>query len=250
MPPKTTQRIPRHVAVIMDGNGRWAEAQRKVRAEGYHAGTETVIKVVRYAFRTGVKFLTLYAFSSENWNRPKDEISALFEILLKFLDKYENEFVENKICLRTIGDLSAFPQHIQDAIGRVKERTKNFSEHVVVVALNYGSRTEILRAVQKFSATTNTTGRDATAIPSWEDFSRHLDTAGIPDPDLIVRTSGEFRLSNFLMLQGAYAELYFTDVLWPDFSEKDWDAALEFYAARERRFGKTSAQIRSETPSN
>ncbi len=241
------KKIPIHVAIIMDGNGRWAQSRGKSRAEGHFAGTETVLKTVKIAFKSGVKFLSLYAFSSENWNRPESEISALFEILLKFIEGHESEFIENKIRLRTIGDLAAFPRNVRETIENVKKRTENFSEHNVVVALNYGSRNEILRAAQKFAeekiaaGTTNSAG-----TPSWENFSKFLDTAEIPDPDLIIRTSGEQRLSNFLMLQAAYAELFFTDVFWPDFSEKEWNEALDFYSSRERRFGKTSEQIRSE----
>ncbi len=230
----------------MDGNGRWAEARGESRAAGHRAGTETVMRVVQAAAKSGVTFLTLYAFSSENWNRPESEISALFEILLTFIGERESEFVEKKIRLRTIGDLSAFPPRVREAVEKVKKETENFTEHCVVVALNYGSRLEVLRAVQRLSADL-AAGKLASAPADWAGFSKYLDTDGIPDPDLIIRTSGEYRLSNFLMLQGAYAELYFTDVLWPDFSEKEWAAALEFYSTRERRFGKTSAQIRSDS---
>lgn len=237
-------RIPKHIAFIMDGNGRWAEMRGKARAEGHFAGTQTVIRTVENTFRAGVEYITLYAFSSENWNRPQAEIDALMGLLLKFLAEHEPVFIENQIRLRTIGDLSAFPQEVCRAIEGVKAKTEHFTSRTVVVALNYGSRAEILRAATLY-ATALKDGKISADTPlDWERFSQFFWTDGIPDPDLIIRTSGESRLSNFLLLQGAYAELYFTDVLWPDFDKKDLDCALEFFASRERRFGKTSAQIR------
>lgn len=238
------QRIPRHVAFIMDGNGRWAESRGKPRSEGHLAGTQAVIRTVENAFRAGVRFVTLYAFSSENWNRPAEEIQALMGLMLRFLAEQKNLFLENKIRLRTIGDLSPFPQAIREAVEQVKAETANFTEFTVTVALNYGSRSEILRAVKNYADDAKNGKISAEVRPSWEQFSAYLWTDGIPDPDLIVRTSGEIRLSNFLLMQAAYSELYFTDVLWPDFDKNELDKALGFYASRERRFGKTSAQVR------
>lgn len=243
LPP--TQRTPRHVAFIMDGNGRWAESRGKPRAEGHLAGTQAVIRTVENAFRAGIQFVTLYAFSSENWNRPPEEIQALMSLMLRFLAEQKNLFLENKIRLRTIGDLAPFPQEIRDAVEDVKRETESFTEHTVSVALNYGSRSEVLRAVLNYAADVRRGKIAASEALSWEQFSAYLWTDGIPDPDLIIRTSGEIRLSNFLLLQAAYSELYFTDVLWPDFDKDELNKALEFYASRERRFGKTSAQIQN-----
>lgn len=239
------QRIPRHVAFIMDGNGRWAESRGKARSEGHLAGTQAVIRTVENAFRSGIKFVTLYAFSSENWNRPPEEIQALMSLMLRFLAEQESIFIANKIRLRTIGDLSPFPQEVREAVERVKSATEEFTEYTVSVALNYGSRDEVLRAVRDYAADIRSGKLSGDGVPAWEQFSNYLWTAGLPDPDLIIRTSGEIRLSNFLLLQAAYAELYFTPVLWPDFDESELNKALEFYASRERRFGKTSAQIRN-----
>lgn len=242
------ERIPRHIAFIMDGNGRWAEMRGKPRSDGHFAGTQAVIRTVENTFRAGVEFITLYAFSSENWNRPQAEIDALMGLMLKFLTEHESVFVKNRIRLRTIGDLSAFPKTVQEAIERVKKQTESFGERSVVVALNYGSRTEILQAAARYAEAVKNGKFSADTPPDWENFSQFFWTADIPDPDLIIRTSGESRLSNFLLLQGAYAELYFTETLWPDFDKKDLEQALQFFASRERRFGKTSAQIRAPQP--
>lgn len=237
-------RVPAHVAFIMDGNGRWANARGLARAEGHLRGAQTVLDITETAFRFGIRFVTLYAFSTENKNRPPEEIAALMELLRTFLGEYQNELLKNKIRLRVIGDLSWLPETTATAVRDVIERTKNFTEHTVVVALNYSSRDEILRAADAYAR-----ARAADAVPAekpdWETFSGFLDTAGIPDPDLIVRTSGEKRLSNFLLLQAAYSEFYFCDTLWPDFSKEDLKKALADYASRERRFGKTGAQIQS-----
>lgn len=237
-------RIPKHIAFIMDGNGRWAEKQGKTRSDGHFAGTQAVIRTVENTFRAGVEFITLYAFSTENWNRPKAEIDALMALMLKFLVEQESVFIDNKIRLRTIGDLNAFPQDVRDAIESVKNKTQEFKRHTVVVALNYGARSEVLQAAERYAETLRN-GEISTKTPlDWTTFSRFLWTTDIPDPDLIIRTSGESRLSNFLLLQGAYAELYFTEALWPDFDEAELEKALDFFASRERRFGKTSAQIK------
>lgn len=230
----------------MDGNGRWAESRGKARSEGHLAGTEAVIRTVENAFRTGIQCVTLYAFSSENWNRPAEEIQALMGLMLRFLAEQKNLFIENKIRLRTIGDLSPFPKAIREAVEAVKAETAAFSEHTVAVALNYGARDEVLRAARLYAADVRSGKLSGDTAPSWEQFSGYLWTDGMPDPDLIVRTSGEIRLSNFLLLQAAYAELYFTDVLWPDFGKAELDKALAFYASRERRFGKTSAQLQKD----
>lgn len=237
--------VPQHIAFIMDGNGRWAKARGLDRAQGHLAGTQAVLKVVTHAFQRGVKYVTLYAFSSENWKRPQSEIDALMSLLVKFLQEQESLFLDNQIRLETIGDLSALPQDAQKAIEKLKLKTAIFSEHTVVVALNYSARNEILRAANAYAAAV-AAGTQVAPLANWNDFSAFLYTANFPDPDLIVRTSGEIRLSNFLLAQAAYAELYFTRVLWPDFNEKELDAALVFYVSRERRFGKISEQISND----
>lgn len=237
--------VPKHIAFIMDGNGRWAKARGLDRVQGHFAGTQAVLKTVEHAFKRGVEFVTLYAFSSENWKRPQAEIDALTALMVKFLRERESLFTDNRVRLETIGDLTKFPDELQKEIAALKAKTAGFSDHTVVVALNYGSRDEILRAANAY-ASDAVAGKQKAPLETWRDFSRYLYTAEIPDPDLIVRTSGEIRLSNFLMVQGAYAELYFTRVAWPDFNERELDAALVFYASRERRFGKTSEQISKE----
>ncbi len=236
--------VPRHIAIIMDGNGRWAKQRGKTRIQGHKQGAEQIRKVLAAARELGVKYLTLYAFSSENWNRPKTEVSALMRLLEASLKSGERDFVENKIRFETIGDISALPDYCRKAIEKVKHSTANFSEQTLVLALNYGSRDEIARAVKSL-ARDAADGKISPESVSWEEIEKRLDTAkgGIPDPDLIIRTSGEQRLSNYLMLQGAYAELYFTDVNWPDFGGEELRRAVAEYAKRERRYGLTSEQI-------
>ncbi|MBS1485275.1 MAG: di-trans,poly-cis-decaprenylcistransferase, partial [Opitutales bacterium] len=179
-----------------------------------------------------------YAFSSENWNRPKSEVSALMKLLVKTIKKYSGEFEKNEIRFRTIGDISKLPDECIEALEELKKRTQNFTKANLVLALNYGSRDELLRAISKL-------GQKKISAPTWEDVAANLDTAGIPDPDFLIRTSGEMRLSNYLLLQAAYAELYFTDVLWPDFNEAEFQKALDKYAKRERRYGLTTEQLKN-----
>lgn len=239
------ERLPRHVAFIMDGNGRWAKARGLSRAEGHLRGVRTVIDVVDAAFRFGVEIVTLYAFSTENRTRPAEEVSALMRLLQTFIGEYLPELLKNEVRLRVIGDLSWLPDEPRAAVNDALERTKNFRARTLVVALNYSSRDELLRALGAFAKDV-ASGAVPAEKPDWERFSRYLDTRGIPDPDLVVRTSGELRLSNFLLLQSAYSELYFCDALWPDFSAEDLKNALRSYASRERRFGKTGEQIREK----
>ena len=235
-------RVPAHVAFIMDGNGRWAKARGLNRFEGHLRGVKTVMQVVENSFRFGIKTVTLYAFSTENQTRPDAEVSALMELLRTFIGEYLPVLLKNEIRLRVIGDLSWLPAGTASSVRDAIERTEKFSGHTLVVALNYSSRDEILRAVSSYAKAVEA-GTLSSEKPDWETFSRFLDTDGIPDPDLIVRTSGELRLSNFLLLQAAYSEFYFCDTLWPDFSEDDLRRALADYAARERRFGKTGEQV-------
>lgn len=236
------ERLPKHVAFIMDGNGRWAKARGLSRAEGHLRGVQTVIEIVEAAFRFGVETVTLYAFSTENRTRPADEVAALMNLLQTFIGEYLPELLKNEVRLRVIGDLSWLPEAPRAAVLDALAQTKNFRARTLVVALNYSSRDELLRALGVFAKDV-ASGAIPAEKPDWALFSRYLDTKDVPDPDLIVRTSGELRLSNFLLLQAAYSELYFCDVFWPDFSANDLRKALEDYVSRERRFGKTGDQI-------
>ncbi len=240
-----SRKIPQHIAIIMDGNGRWAKAQNKTRIEGHKQGALQIREVLSGAKKLGVKYITLYAFSSENWNRPKVEVTALMRLLETSIKLNAKEFIVNKVRFETIGDISALPDYCQKAIADIKQKTANFDEQVLVLALNYGSRDEIVRTAQKI-AQECICGELLPENISWQTIAERLDTAKIPDPDLIIRTSGEIRLSNYLMLQSAYAEFYFTDVNWPDFGEDELKKAVETFANRERRYGLTSEQIQEQ----
>ena len=241
--PQDRANIPRHVAIIMDGNGRWAKQRGLPRIEGHRRGVEAV-RTATYAARDlGVKMLTVYAFSAENWNRPKDEVGALMGLLELYLKKELETFVRDRVRLTTIGRIDGLPDGVQRLLAATAEKTKEFTDYTLVLALNYGSRTEVLDAARAYAAAV-AAGREKLNDGSWESFSKHLYTAGMPDPDLVIRTSGETRMSNFLLLQAAYAEFVFTPVLWPDFSKADLVAAIAEYARRERRFGLTSEQVK------
>ena len=241
--PADPQNIPRHVAIIMDGNGRWAKSRGLPRIEGHRRGVETV-RTVTYAARDlGVRMLTLYAFSAENWNRPKDEVGALMGLLELYLKKELETFVRDRVRLMTIGRIEGLPQGVQRLLATTVEKTREFEDYTLVLALNYGSRTEIADAARGYAAAV-AAGREKLDDASWDAFARHLYTAGMPDPDLVIRTSGETRMSNFLLMQAAYSELYFSPVLWPDFSKADLAAAIADYARRERRYGMTSEQLK------
>jgi undecaprenyl diphosphate synthase len=235
--------IPRHVAIIMDGNGRWARRRGLPRIEGHRRGVEAV-RTATYAARDlGVRMLTLYAFSAENWNRPLEEVGALMSLLELYLKKELSTFVRDKVRLKTIGRIQDLPAGVQRHLAETVETTKGFTDYTLVLALNYGSRTEVVDAAHAFAAAV-AAGCEKANDTSWETFSKYLYTGGMPDPDLVIRTSGETRTSNFLLLQAAYAEFFFTPVLWPDFSKDDLAAAIADYARRERRYGKTSEQLR------
>ena len=236
--------IPTHVAIIMDGNGRWAKQRKLPRIEGHRRGVETVRTIIDAAREFGVRYLTLYAFSVENWKRPQDEVAGLMTLLDYFLKQETKTLIKNKVRLLTIGRTDEMPETVRKRLDAAKKATAGFTEHTLVLALNYGSRTEVLDAAHAY-AKAIASGKQSADDDSWESFSRHLYTADIPDPDLIIRTSGETRVSNFLLLQGAYAEFMFTPVLWPDFGKPEFAAALAEYAKRERRFGLTSEQIKS-----
>ena len=235
--------VPRHVAIIMDGNGRWAKQRGLPRIEGHRRGVEAVRTVTFAARDLGVKMLTLYAFSAENWNRPRDEVGALMGLLEFYLKKELKTFVRDRVRLLTIGGTGGLPQGVQRLLASTVEKTAKFTDYTLVLALNYGSRTEIVDAAHAYAAAVGA-GKESLDDTSWESFSKYLYTSGMPDPDLVIRTSGETRVSNFLLVQAAYAEFVFTPVLWPDFSKADLVAAIGEYARRERRFGLTSEQIK------
>ncbi len=235
--------VPQHVAIIMDGNGRWAKQRGLPRIEGHRRGVETV-RTTTYAARDlGVKMLTLYAFSAENWNRPQDEVGALMGLLEFYLKKELDTFVRDRVRLMTIGRIEELPAGVQRHLAATVEKTREFTDYTLVLALNYGSRTEFVDAARSYAAAVQA-GRENIADASWETVSRHLYTHGMPNPDLVIRTSGETRVSNFLLMQAAYAEFYFTPVLWPDFTKADLAAAISDYSRRERRYGMTSEQVK------
>ena len=223
-------KFPKHVGIIMDGNGRWAEARGKKRSYGHNHGSANVERVVEYAFKSGVKVLTLYAFSSENWARPKEEFDELMRLLKNYFKKFINKLLKNDVRLVVIGGRQELSEDLVKVIEEGEERSRNNSSHVLMIALNYGARQEIVNAVNKLLES----GETVTV----EGISKNLYTAPFGEPDLIIRTGGELRLSNFLLYQGAYSELYFTDVLWPDFDENELDKALNAFAMRKRRYGK------------
>jgi len=236
------ENIPSHVAIIMDGNGRWAKQRGLPRIEGHRRGVETVRAVTDAGRELGLRTLTLYAFSAENWKRPQDEVGALMGLLEFYLKKELQTFVKNRIRLRTIGRIHEMPAGVQAALNQTIEATKDFTDYTLVLALNYGSRTEVVDAAKAYASAV-LAGKENVADTSWASFNRYLYTADIPDPDLIIRTSGETRISNFLLMQGAYAEFVFTPVLWPDFNKADLAAAITEFGKRERRYGKTSEQV-------
>lgn len=245
MPPSASNKIPAHVAIIMDGNGRWAQKRGLPRTEGHRRGVETVRTVTEAGRDLGLHTLTLYAFSAENWNRPQDEVGVLMSLLEFYLKKELQTFVKNRIRLRTIGRTDQLPAGVRKHLEHTIAATKDFTDYTLVLALNYGARTEVADAARDYAAAV-AAGREKPGESSWAAFSRHLYTADLPDPDLIIRTSGETRLSNFLLLQGAYAELVFTPVLWPDFGKADLAAAIAEFGQRERRYGLTSAQVKDK----
>ncbi len=238
------ENIPQHVAIIMDGNGRWATKRGLPRIEGHRRGVETVRTATLAARDLGVRMLTLYAFSIENWKRPQDEVGALMGLLEYYLKRELETFVRDRVRLRTIGRIEDLPAGVQKVLRMTTEETKHFNDYTLVLALNYGARTEMVDAARAYAAAV-AAGHEKLNDSSWETFDRYLYTAGMPEPDLIIRTSGETRVSNFLLLQGAYAEYIFTPVLWPDFTKADLAAALAEYSRRERRFGLTSEQVKA-----
>ena len=240
--------VPAHVAIIMDGNGRWAKQRGFPRLEGHRRGVESVRAVVDAARALGIRCLTLYAFSVENWRRPEDEVGGLMVLLETFLGREKSNLIKNGVRLRAIGRIDALPERARAALGDVMAATAHFTEHTLVLALNYGARTEVLDAARAFAAAVVAGTAKLQDADTWEGFSRHLYTADIPDPDLVIRTSGELRLSNFLLVQAAYAEFVFTPVLWPDFGARELEAAVNEYRRRERRYGLTGDQVSKPGP--
>ncbi|MGK0456773.1 MAG: undecaprenyl diphosphate synthase [Lentimonas sp.] len=226
----------------MDGNGRWARERGLPRIEGHRRGVKSVKRILNAVQETGVEIITLYAFSVENWNRPKNEVKALMKLLDYFLGDQLSELIKRRIRFRVIGRYRELPQHIQDHLRKVEAATADFDQHTLALALNYGARTEVVDTVKAITQAVQKGEINLDEI-DYSLFSRYLYTGDLPDPDLVIRTSGEHRLSNFLLLQAAYAEIYFTPVPWPDFGEEDFHAALNDYASRERRYGKTAEQL-------
>ena len=237
------QRIPTHIAIIMDGNGRWAKAKGLPRSAGHQQGVETVKRITEEATRLGVKYLTLYTFSTENWNRPSDEVATLMALILDSLE--EEIFMKNNVRFRVIGDRERLPQAVKKRLELCETNTKNNTKMTMVVALSYSSRWEITRAVRRISADA-AAGKLKQEDISEETVEKYLETSFMPDPELLIRTGGELRLSNYLLWQCAYAELYFCDTYWPDFNEADFQQAIAQYQHRQRRFGKTGEQIENE----
>ncbi|KAB3531348.1 isoprenyl transferase [Alkaliphilus serpentinus] len=231
------EKLPQHIAIIMDGNGRWAKKRFLPRTLGHKAGVEALRDIIKTASNTKIAYLTLYAFSTENWNRPNDEVSALMELLVEYLRKEGEELHSNNIKINTIGDIDGLPEFARKEVLRAKELTKNNTGLWVNIALNYGGRDEIVRGIKRIAKDIK---EDKISIEdiNQEVFSSYLETANMPDPDLLIRTSGEYRFSNFLIWQSAYTELWFTDILWPDFRGEDLLMAISDFQKRERRFGK------------
>lgn len=235
-----TSYIPAHVAIIMDGNGRWAKQRGQARSLGHQAGAETVHVIAEKAARLGIKYLTLYTFSTENWNRPVEEIGALMALLMESIE--EEVFMKNNIRFRIIGDLEKLPVEVQERLSQCIERTSINTGMTLILALSYSSKWEITDAVKQIAAKVKANTLEVDEITD-ETIDKHLSTHFMPDPDLLIRTGGELRLSNYLLWQCAYSELYFCDTFWPDFDEEEFCKAICDYQKRERRFGKTSEQI-------
>lgn len=233
-------KIPVHVSIIMDGNGRWAKERGKERYYGHAEGVESVRACTEEAIRQGVRYLSLFAFSEENWNRPEEEVKALMELMVKAMVNELPSFLKNGIRFMVIGNRARLDSALNEQIDECMRKTADCSNLSLVIFMSYSGRWDVLQAARRLAleAASDPARAEALGNMSADDFSKYLSTSGIPDPDLIIRTSGEVRLSNYLLWQCAYSELYFTDILWPDFREKEFDAALAEYAKRDRRYGK------------
>jgi undecaprenyl diphosphate synthase len=235
--------LPVHVAIIMDGNGRWAKSRGLSRIEGHKVGVESVREVVKTAGEIGIRHLTFYTFSTENWNRPKEEVDALMELLVGTISAETEELIKNNVHLNSFGDLNSLPKHCFEELKNCMQRTSGCDGIYVNLALSYSSKWEILQAIRKIADKVKKGELEIDKINE-ETVNSFLCTAGIPEPDLLIRTSGECRISNFLLWQLAYAEFYFTPVLWPDFRRNEFLEAIRVYQKRERRYGMTSEQVR------
>ena len=235
--------IPGHIAIVMDGNGRWAKKRNRPRSMGHQAGLKALKKTIRNCVRLGIKTLTVFAFSSENWNRPEGEVSRLMEIFLRALDKEVDELHKNGVCIRFIGELTTFKPVIQAKMLAAQTLTADNNKLIANVAVNYGGRWDITQAAKRMSKAVADGSLSLNEVNE-PDFANFLALAGSPDPDLFIRTGGEMRISNFLLWQSAYTEFYFTSVLWPDFEEQELDQAIAAFQSRERRFGQTSDQVK------
>ena len=231
-----SMRVPEHVAIILDGNGRWAKKRFLPRNMGHAQGSKTVERIIEDAFDMGIKYLTVYAFSTENWRRPKDEVDALMKLLRDYLKTCIKRANKNNMRVRVIGDVTGLSEDLREKIEQLEEASKGNTGINFTIALNYGSRDEMIRAMKKMAGDL-LAGTLIKEDITEDAFAGYLDTKGIPEPDLMIRTSGEQRLSNFMLWQLAYTEFYFTDVLWPDFNKKELKKAVEYYNGRERRFG-------------
>jgi undecaprenyl diphosphate synthase len=231
-----TENLPVHIAIIMDGNRRWAKARMMPVKLGHKQGAETLKKIVRYAQKIGIKYMTVYAFSTENWKRSEEEVAALMDLLKAYLEDFAREADTENIVIRVLGSMKELSEELQDAINRTVERTKDNTGIIFNIALNYGGRNEIVNATRQISEEV-LAGKIKPEDIDEEMLSKHMYTKGEPDPDLLIRTSGELRLSGFLPWQSTYSELYFVDKLWPDFDEKDLDEAIKVYGSRNRKFG-------------
>lgn len=239
-----TSKLPKHIAIIMDGNGRWAKEHGKARIFGHKHGVKSVRDVVEGAGEIGLEYLTLYAFSTENWNRPKVEVAALMQLLVNTISNEVSELNKNNVRLLTIGDSKSLPGNCEKELCKAIDQTKNNTGLTLILALSYSSKWEIAQAVKKIASEVKQDIIDIEAINA-DMFANYLQTADVPDPELLIRTSGEYRISNYLLWQIAYSELYFTDKLWPDFSKEDLFEAIINFQKRERRFGLTSEQLKN-----
>lgn len=238
------ERFPRHIAIIMDGNGRWANKKHLPRAAGHKAGVKTLRRIVEHSIECELECLTVYAFSSENWQRPENEVSFLMELFMSSLDEQVKDLHENNVILKFIGNRAAFPARLQTAIENAEELTASNSGLNLNIAANYGGRWDIVSACRDICRLVSEGKLDIDSINE-ELFSGHISLKNLPEPDLFIRTGGESRISNYLLWQLAYTELYFTDVLWPDFREEEFNRAVSWFSDRQRRFGKTPEQMRS-----
>ena len=239
-----TSRLPRHVAVIMDGNGRWATSRGLDRSAGHIEGVNTVRRITEAASEAGIEYLTLYTFSTENWNRPKAEVDALMHLIVTAIERETPDLIRNNVRLRMIGDTDRLPDQARERLDRCIADTSHCSGLTLTLALSYSSRWEIREACRRFATDVMEGKKSPESMMTDADFEQYLSTASMPDPDLLIRTGGDFRVSNYLLWQIAYAEIYVTDTFWPDSSREDFITAIANYQNRERRFGLTSAQIK------